>query len=681
MDRRRFIKWGSFMTVSVASSVVLAACGGGDDGDDGAAPPTTAPPVPPAQGSTPTPAALSFSQGVASGDPRPDSVVLWTRVDGGDGVAPVSVRVQVASDSSFQSLVVDTMVSAAPEWDYTLRHKVTGMVANTVYYYRFITGAVTSMAGRTWTAPAATDSVAKLKFAFISSQDWETNHWAAFDAMQSEDIDFVVHLGDYIYEQVNRPALVTPSRDPQHGPITLPDGTKLDDGSVYATTLNDYRALYKAYRSDPRLQRVHANWPMIAIWNDHEFSNDCWQDHQTYTTQDLPPQTARRRSANQAWFEFMAADVPLSAADQTINDIQIYRSFQFGDLATLVMTDQRLYRADHMISEQSVGSAIGSRYFVSKAAVAGAEQLKMQGNGNALTPVSMLGDTQRQWWQDQMSGANTTWKLWGNDVPLMRMQVDVFALVVDALTLAVISTNAALPPLKSTFRTILQQDLNTALSQNLQPAPFAALNTFGSGLGFPEDDTLAVIEGLNAMLPPYAMLTTLLINADQWDGYAAERSNLMQFLGSQNIGNVVALTGDARAFFAGTVLDDFDTTKKAVMVDLVTAGISSSSLATTYIELLNDGGNNTTWLNQLAVSSDLTKLDTLLKPNNAWLSYTDTDAQGYAVVTLTPGELTCTFKKVTPMTNGQVPTAAQAIASSQVVTVAAGTAAVTVASV
>jgi alkaline phosphatase D len=679
MDRRRFIKWGSFMTVSVASSVVLTACGGGDDDDDSTAP---APPVsPPAQGSAPVPATLAFSQGVASGDPRPDSVVLWTRVDGGDGVAPISVRVQVASDSTFQSLVVDTTLSALPEWDYTLRHKVTGMVANTVYYYRFMTGAVTSMTGRTWTAPAATASVAKLKFAFISSQDWERNHWAAFDAMMSEDIDFVVHLGDYIFEQLNRPALVTPSRDPQHAPITLPDGTKLDDGSIYATTLNDYRTLYKAYRSDPRLQRVHANWPMISIWNDHEFSNDCWQDHQTYTAQDMQPQTARRRSANQAWFEFMAADVPFNTADQTINDIQIYRSFQFGDLATLVMTDQRLYRADSMISEQSVGSAIGSRYFVSKAAVASAEQQKMQGAGSALTPVSMLGDTQRQWWQDQMSSAKTTWKLWGNDVPLMRMQVDVFGLVADALTQAVISTSPLLPPLQSTFRTILAQDLNTAITQNLHPAPFDALNTFGSGLGFPEDDTLAVIEGLNEMLPPYAMLTTLLINADQWDGYAAERGNLMQFLGTQNIGNVVALTGDARAFFAGTVLDDFDTTKKAVMVDLVTAGISSSSLATTYIELLNDGGNNTTWLNQLAVSSNLTKLDTILKPNNAWLSYTDTDAQGYAVVTLTPSELTCTFKKVQPMIDNQVPTAAAAIASSQVVTVAAGTAAVTVATV
>lgn len=669
MDRRNFIKWGTFMTVSVASSTMLTACGG-DNNDDN---------TPPGNGNSggagPAPQAAAFSQGVASGDPKPDSIILWTRVDGGDGSNPVSVRVQVASDNAFTSLVVDTTVDADPAWDYTLRHKVTGLTANTTYFYRFSAGTVTSMTGRTWTTPAAGDSVAQLKFAVISSQDWDVNHWAAFDALQNEDVNFIVHLGNYVYEQINRTELITPPRDPQHPAFTLPDGTKLADGSVYATTLGDYRTLYKTYRTDPRLQRLHANWPMIAVWNDHEFSDDCWQDHQTYTPGDTAPQTARRRSANQAWFEFMPADVTLNTGDASFQNIQIYRSFTFGNLATLVMTDERLYRADHEVSDQTTGGAIGSRYFVSKDAVDEAEKSRMTAAGNVLTPVSMLGDTQRQWWQDQMSSAQTVWKLWGNDVSLLRVQVDMMAAMTDAFTTAVLNTAAGLTPFTTQFHTAIAADLAAAVAGNLVPAPFSNLDTFAGLLGFPEADIQATISGLNALMPPLSALTTLLMNADQWDGYNAERSNLMQFLASKNIGNVVALTGDTNAFLAGTVLDDFDTTQQPVMVDLVTAGISSTSLFRSYVEFLNNP--SVSWLGTLVSDDGFNDLNTTLKNNNNWLQYVDTDAQGYAVVTLTPTLLTCDFRKVAPIdASGQVPAAANIVASTQTVTVNVNTVAV-----
>jgi alkaline phosphatase D len=605
--------------------------------------------------------------------------VLWTRVAGGDGTNPVNVGVQVSTSADFTSLVVDTTVAASPDWDYTLRHKVTGLSANTIYYYRFTVGSVSSMTGRTWTLPAAGQALSQLKFAVISCQDWSVNHWAAFDAMQNEDINFIVHVGNYVYEQLNITLATTPARDPQHPDFKLPNGTSLPDGSIYATSLPDYRTLYMTYRSDPRLQRLHANWPMIAIWNDHEFSDDCWQDHETYTSAEAE-QTARRRSANQAWFEFMPADVTFTATNPSFQNIQIYRSFTFGNLATLVMTDERLYRAAHEVAEQVSGNPIGSRYFVPKATVAAAEQARLKASNNALTPVSMLGDTQRQWWQTQMSTAATTWKLWGNDVSLLRMQVDLFAAITDSLTQAVLQTTSGLTPFQTQFHTAIQADLTAAIAGNLVPAPFTNLDKFAGSLGFPEAAIQVTIAGLNALLPPYSVLTTMLMNADQWDGYNAERLSLMSFLTTNKINNVVALTGDLNAFAAGTVMDDFDaTTPTPVMVDLVTAGISSTSLFTSYVSFLNNPANHVSWMEQLATQDGFNSLDTTLMSNNSWLKYADTNAQGYSVITLTPSLLTCNFRKLAPVSpTGQVPTAATAVASTQVVTVQANTAAVTV---
>jgi alkaline phosphatase D len=656
------------MTVSVASTTILSACGGSDS-----------PASNNSASGAPASGSMSFAQGVASGDPQPDSVVLWTRVTGGDGINPVNVGLQVSTTADFTSLVLNTTVAASPDWDYTLRHQVTGLSANTTYFYRFSAGGVTSMAGRTWTLPAAGQSLSQLKFAVISCQDWSVNHWAAFDAMQNEDINFIVHVGNYVYEQLGITLAVTPPHDPQHPAFTLPNGTALPDGSTYATTLADYRTLYMTYRSDPRLQKLHANWPMIAIWNDHEFSNDCWQDHETYTSAEAE-QTARRRSANQAWFEFMPTNVSFTAANTSFQNIQIYRSFTFGNLATLVMTDERLYRAAHEVAEQVSGNPVGSRYFVPKATVAAAEQARLTASNNALTPVSMLGDTQRQWWQSQMSTATTTWKLWGNDVSLLRMQVDMFAALTDALTQTVVQTANGLAAFQTQFHSAIQADLTAAVAGNLVPAPFTNLNTFAAGLGFSQADIQATIAVLNALLPPYSVLTTMLMNADQWDGYNAERLSLMSFLTSNNINNVVALTGDLNGFAAGTVMNDFDAaTPTPVMVDLVTAGISSTSLFTSYVAFVNNPANHMAWLGKTASPTGANSLDTILKANNSWLAYTDTNAQGYSVITLTPSELTCNFRKLAPVSpTGQVPTAATAVASTQVVTVPANSAAVTV---
>ncbi|XZG69778.1 alkaline phosphatase D family protein [Chitinibacteraceae bacterium HSL-7] len=520
MNRRGFLKLGGFLTIS---TVGLTACGGGDAEQE--------PPVPqPVQ-------RYQFPQGVASGDPRADSVVFWTRVlpQGFDPIAVSSapdlpVRLLVSrSDASGlvgQSaalpgeVLVDVALTAQASWDHTLRHKLQGLMPGTTYFYQFVAGDSRSAIGRTRTAPAEASEPDSLRFAFLSCQDWSINHWGAFDALLEEDLDFIVHLGDYIYETVGE-GFQQGKVEARHGALSLPDGPYKQgtSGARYAASLADYRALYKQYRSDPRLQAVHTRFPMIAVWDDHEFSDDCWGNATTYDqgsydaasgAADNQRDTARRRHANQAWFEFMPADVAFDAADPAFTNIRLYRDFRFGGLAHLVMTDERLYRADHIVPEAAVGSSVGSRYLVPSATLTTLEAQKMaaaQAAGqDPLTPVSILGNTQRAWWQQTMRQSRATWKFWGNEVSLLRMRLDG-----------------------------------------------------------------RVIPGAPAQLQ-----TEFVLNADQWDGYNAERKALMGFLRSHAISNVVALTGDIHSFYAGSVYDDY-ASGSATMVDLVTAGISSDS--------------------------------------------------------------------------------------------------------
>lgn len=669
MDRRKFLKWGSFLTISTAA-VGLAGCSNSNDDDDSDT----------GDGGNAGP--IQYPQGVASGDPRPDSVILWTRAIGEDAAA-VSVRVQVASEENFTQLLVDEMISAEPDWDHTVRHKVIGLDAGTDYYYRFVSGDSISPIGRTRTAPLENADVAQLKFAFISCQDWSVNHWAAFDELLTQDLDFVVHLGDYVYETVSAD-FQSGAVEGAHAPLTLPDGTVRDDGATYATTLADYRTLYRSYRSDPRLQALHARFPVIGIWDDHEFSDDCWQDRQTYeSTDDETRHTPRRRSASQAWFEFMPADVSLDLENPSFDNIQIYRAFRFGTLATLLMTDERLYRADHVIPEQQVGSDIGSRYFVPKTLLSQVEAQKMASAGGQLSPVSILGDTQRDWWKTQLRSSTTAWNLWGNEVSLLRMQFNGTQAVAGMMAQGLVAAIPALAPLAPAIANALAQDLaNADHSSGTPVTDYPALSAVLGQAGIPAAVVASQIKPqLDAQLPPSLLLDEYLLNADQWDGYNAERKDLMAFVRDAGIRNLVALTGDIHAFFAGPVMDDYDADRpQPIMVDLVTAGISSNSFFS-YFKSVVDNDPTFQVAKPLIYTEENgvvvnTFNDTLRQFNADWLRYIDTDAQGFAIVTLTAAKLSCVFNKLKPLDGGQAPTT-PAVASQTLLTVTAGTPGVT----
>ena len=655
MDRRQFLKLGGFITVSVVTG-----CGSGNDNVpiDG---------LPPAGGSD-----WRFPQSVAAGDPRPDSIVLWTRVvpAAADPAAPApasagaTVRLVVSDGDDARLLGSNAPLTGAPvadlrlplhaEYDNTVRHKLTGLQAGRIYYYQFVAGDVCSNVGRFRTAPAAGAAVGELRFACLTCQDWSVNHWGALTQLAAaDDLDFIVHLGDYVYETAGDAT----QAEARHEPLRLPDGTPTGSGAArYATTLADYRYLYKKYRSDPRLQAVHERFAFIAIWDDHEFSDDCWQDAQTYDATLAggtgTRQTQRRRDASQAWFEFMPADVSFDLAQAGFENIRIYRQFDFGTLARLVMTDQRLYRADHVIAESAPGAngqpvgRLGSRYLVPQDLYDRAEAQKMAAaGGDPLAPVSMLGATQRQWWQGAMTEARTTWKLWGNEVSLLRMGLSGTDAIASLLALRALPTLAAsitaaaqaadgnvplagavvaartagaaaataqsgasavaaavaadapqaqqiaagvAAGLTTAQATLAARAFFAALSASAGPAASASLAAHTIAFEYIRPDIQArkaqsqfvVDSGQAAALAPY--FRRFLLNCDQWDGYNSERKALMRHLRENGIGNVVALTGDIHAFLAGTVSDDFDAPGGGtpVMVDLVTAGVSSASFFT-----------------------------------------------------------------------------------------------------
>ncbi|MFT7772639.1 alkaline phosphatase D family protein [Roseateles sp.] len=551
MDRRNFLRRsaaqaGALITASTALSS-LVGCGGGDAGTPIQPLPATFP-----GSSTPLPAtpaasgAYKFPQSVASGDPKPDGAVLWARVvpstaddvASAGGAGSYTVKLTISSAAGNAALLGTTTaltgtadatadVPVYEFYDHTLRHRISGLKAETVYYYQFTAGSNTSRVGRFKTAPAAETDNNALNFAFISCQDWSVNHWAGLDTLAQENIDFVVHLGDYIYEAVGADYQAG-GVESAHVALSLPNGTTLPTGGKYATTLADYRYLYKRYRTDRRLQNLHERFAFVAIWDDHEFSDDCWQDRETYDNGtfnaatgvgDNTAQTPRRLAANQAWFENMPADISFTLdPGQGITGIRIYRDLKFGKLMHLVMTDQRLYRADHLIPEaapspltgQPVGS-IGARYLVPQATLTSVEAAKLQAGAalpDPLALVSVLGGAQRQWWVQTMTTSTALWKVWGNEVSLLRMGMD----------------------------------------------------------------------GNQIPTAPAAFKAKFVLNADQWDGFNAERKYLMGQLLAKGVKNVVAVTGDIHAFYAGVVMADYDAvTRLPAMVDLVTAGVSSNS--------------------------------------------------------------------------------------------------------
>ena len=272
-----------------------------------------------------------FKLGVASGDPWPSGVVIWTRLapqpldGGGLGEDAIEVSWQVTEDEQMTKVVRSGSTVATRQFAHAAHVEVEGLAPDRWYWYQFKAGGEISPKGRTRTMPAADSSPEKLRFAFASCQHFETGLFTAYEHMLREDLDLVIHLGDYIYEN--------PGRERQ---VRKHVGPKLE-------SLADYRNRHAQYKTDAALQAMHAAAPWLVTWDDHEFENNCAgaiSERKDCTCEDFLKQRAR---AYQAYYEHM----PLRRASLPKGpDMQLYRRVAFGRLADFFVLDTRQYRSD-----------------------------------------------------------------------------------------------------------------------------------------------------------------------------------------------------------------------------------------------------------------------------------------------------------------------------------------------
>lgn len=287
-----------------------------------------------------------FQLGVASGDPLPDGVVLWTRLapkplaeDGFGGMPDQTIPVswQVASDEHFTQIVAEGTEAASRESAHSVHAEVSGLRPGAEYFYRFRVDGELSPVGRTKTAPAPGSSPERFRFAFASCQNYPDGHYTAYRYMADEDLDLVAFLGDYIYESgaagtIGRPHV------PNHE----------------ITTLADYRTRLGQYKSDPHLRAAHAAFPWAVVFDDHEVENNWAGDiSEPDNEPDQDPAVFRQRRAQafQAYWEHM----PLRRAQRPNGShIRIYRRLSFGDLVDMHLLDTRQYRDDQEVPPEQV---------------------------------------------------------------------------------------------------------------------------------------------------------------------------------------------------------------------------------------------------------------------------------------------------------------------------------------
>ena len=343
-----------------------------------------------------------FPQSVASGDPKEQGIVLWTRLApeseaaAGDAV----VNWQIATDEEFSNVVLAGAARAGAAGDFTVKLAIahSALSGFKTYYYRFILQGVASRTGRFKTLPSAEANPERLRLGYITCQDYGFGFYNALARVAEEDVDYVIHLGDYIYETVDAGFQQGGARP--IGPLPSGNPTPAD--------IDDYRYLYRSYRSDAELQRLHERFAMIAIWDDHEFGNDCHGNVPPDTdTGATTPRPALRQAANRAWSEYIPANTAFDADRPWNESIQIYRSFRFGQLAELIATDERLYRDGPPCGTDTVGE----RYAT----------LGCRAREDA--DRTMLGHTQRDWFIDAVTRSPARWKLWANEVMLMQLKV------------------------------------------------------------------------------------------------------------------------------------------------------------------------------------------------------------------------------------------------------------------
>lgn len=330
-------------------------------------------------------AAPAFLHGVASGDPLPDGILLWTRVTPvpeaipGSGTGPdTEVAWVVATDRALTDVVARGTVVATAASDHTVKADVRGLKPATDYFFRFSAGGTDSPVARTRTAPAADAPVAGLRFGVVSCANWEAGHFAAYRHLAARsDLDAWLHLGDYIYEYGS-------GEYAARGTVVRPHAPAHE-----ILTLADYRIRHATYKTDPDLQALHLKAPVVAIWDDHEFADNAWSGGAVNHTEGAEGTwAARQAAAKQAYFEWMPVRPALAGTT--------YRRLRFGKLADLSLLDLRSFRS------QQAATASGS----------------VDDPDRTIT-----GRAQLDWLKAGLKASDTTWRLVGNSVMISPFAV------------------------------------------------------------------------------------------------------------------------------------------------------------------------------------------------------------------------------------------------------------------
>jgi len=326
-----------------------------------------------------------FALGVASGDPTQTSICLWTRLapepldGGGLPHTPAEVTWDLSTQADFSKNVQSGRVYAWPEFAHVAKPKVEGLQPGRTYFYRFRFGKHESRVGQFRTAPAAGDE-RPVRFGVVSCNRYEDGWFHAFRHLCQDEVDFVFHAGDYIYEKASKP-----NRMRQH----------LGEACY---SLEDYRLRYAQYKLDPDLQDLHAATAFVATWDDHEVAGNWAGAHDKLGTPD-EVFAMRRAAAFQAYWEAMPFDVPLPKPG---GELKLYRSFQYGDKINFLVLDGRQYRGDQACGDTTTRLC-----------------------KEALEPGrSMLGKAQEAWMERQITKARQKWNIIGQQVPPFTMDYD-----------------------------------------------------------------------------------------------------------------------------------------------------------------------------------------------------------------------------------------------------------------
>lgn len=459
---------------------------------------------------------VSFEHGVASGDPLDGRVILWTRVTPRESQRKVRVRVEVASDEKFGSIVHSSVTSATAESDYTVKTDVGGLSAGTVYYYRFRSGGAASVIGRTKTLPRG--DVDSVRLAVFSCANYPTSHGGYFNvyghAAETADVDAVVHLGDYIYEYGKAPG--SEKDNPQGSGRDFPE---YSDKEIL--TLDDYRGRYALYRTDAQLQALHAAHPFITVWDDHEVANDAYAGGAQNHNEGEGSFDARREAALRAYYEWM----PVRPAEENASG-RAYRSFSFGNLVELFMLDTRLAGREKQLSYRDYSdpdTGFDARRFREDI---GSPQR------------TLLGRDQLAWLKGKLGSSTAAWQVLGQQVLMGRMNVP--AEIIPHLGDRTPQVADLIDKLTGIKERVLRDDPSVTQDER---------------------------DRVNTVLP---------YNLDAWDGYPAEREAV---LGAAYAGdkNLVVLAGDTHNGWASNLRD---AEGNQVGVEFATASVSSGGLET-----------------------------------------------------------------------------------------------------